>query len=366
MKILANNLKRQYDCCAEELEDAALRVMRSGYYILGPEVAAFEEEFAAYLGAKHCVGLASGLDALKTAFHLLDVKTGDEVIVCSNAYIACVMGITADGATPIFVEPDQYNNIDADKIESRITSRTKAILAVHLFGQTCDMTRIQSIAKKYNLYIVEDCAQSHGNEWHGKKAGVLGDVACFSFYPTKGLGALGDAGALVTNNDDIADAARVYRNYGSRVRYQNEVIGVNSRLDELQAAILRVKLHHLDQFNLERNSIAHQYSRGISNPAIAIPEVRPGATCSWHQYVIKTTKRDELQSYLSDHDIATIIHYPIPPHLSKAYAFLGYSSGDFPIAETDAATVLSLPMYNGMTIDEISYVVDAINAFGAD
>lgn len=366
MKILANNLKRQYGCCGKELEEAALRVMRSGYYILGPEVAAFEEEFAAYLGAKHCIGLASGLDALKTAFHLLNIKKGDEVIVCSNAYIACVMGITVDGATPIFVEPDRYNNIDAEKIESSITSRTRAILAVHLFGQTCDMTRIRAIAKRHNLYIVEDCAQSHGNEWHGQKAGTLGDVACFSFYPTKGLGALGDAGALVTNNDDIADTARVYRNYGSRTRYQNEEIGINSRLDELQAAMLRVKLRHLDQFNLERNDLARQYSSGISNPAIAIPEVRPGATCSWHQYVIKSTSRDELQTYLSNHNISTIIHYPIPPHLSKAYAFLGYSRGDFPIAEMDADTVLSLPMYNGMTKNEITDVIDTINAFEND
>lgn len=198
------------------------------------------------------------------------------------------------------------------------------------------------------------------------KAGTLGDVACFSFYPTKGLGALGDAGALVTNNDDIADAARVYRNYGSRIRYQNEVIGINSRLDELQAAMLRVKLRHLDQFNLERNDLARQYSSGINNPVIAIPGVRPGATCSWHQYVIKSTIRDELQTYLSNHNISTIIHYPIPPHLSKAYAFLGYSRGDFPIAEMDADTVLSLPMYNGMTKDEITYVIDTINAFEND
>ena len=241
---MSNNLKRQYELHSDEYEKKAIEVLRSGWYILGKEVAAFEEEFAAYTGAKHCVGLASGLDALWMSFRVLGIGNGDEVIVCSNAYIACVMGITMNDATPIFVEPDKYNNIDADRIEEKITGRTKAILAVHLFGQSCDMTKIMQLAKKYHLKVVEDCAQSHGNRWEGQIVGTFGDIGCFSFYPSKGCGAFGDAGAIITNNPDIADKFRVFRNYGSRIRYQNEFVGANSRLDELQAGLLRVKLQY--------------------------------------------------------------------------------------------------------------------------
>ncbi len=361
--INANDLKRQYDLISTELEDAALRVLRSGYYVLGPEVKRFEEHFAQYLGMKHCVGVASGLDSLKMAFHLLDIKSGDEVIVCANAYIACIMGITVDGATPIFVEPDQYNNIDADLIEAKITQKTKAILAVHLFGQTCDMDKICQIAQKYGLYVVEDCAQSHGNTWHGKKAGTFSNIACFSFYPTKGLGAYGDGGAIVTNDDTIAERARVYRNYGSPRRYYNEVIGLNSRLDELQAALLEIKLSHLDEFNTQRRKVAEKYTQGIDNQYIEVPKVRPGADSSWHQFVIKCDYRDELKSYLEENGIFTIIHYPIPPHLSKAYAYLGHSRGDFPITERDADRVLSIPMFDGITDEEIERVTKTLNRF---
>ena len=250
--IMPNNLGRQYSLHADEYREKAISVLDSGWYILGKEVEAFENEWAEYIGTKYCVGLASGLDALWISFRLLGIHEGDEVIVCANAYIACVMGITINGATPVFVEPDKYNNIDAEKIEEVITSRTKAILAVHLFGQACDMSKIMNIAQKYNLKVVEDCAQSHGNKWLGQTVGTFGDIGCFSFYPSKGCGAFGDAGCITTNSKELADMFRVFRNYGSRVRYQNEVVGANSRLDELQAGLLRVKLKHLNDLNAER------------------------------------------------------------------------------------------------------------------
>lgn len=365
MNIIPNNLKRQYDLHASEYEEKALKVLRSGWYILGDEVKAFEREWAQYIGTQHCVGLASGLDALWMSFRILGIGAGDEVIVCANAYIACVMGISMNGATPVFVEPDQYDNIDAGKIEEKITAKTKAILAVHLYGQACNMTQIMELAKKYDLRVVEDCAQSHGNHWQGEVVGTFGDIGCFSFYPSKGCGAFGDAGAITTNDEQLADAFRVYRNYGSRVRYQNEVVGTNSRLDELQAGLLRVKLTHLDQFNLERNLIARRYTENLHNPLIQLPKIRPGADSTWHQYVIhvQNGKRDELATYLKELGIGTIIHYPIPPHLSQAYQYLGYHKGDFPIAERFASEVLSLPMYNGMTEEEQEYVITAINKF---
>lgn len=365
MKVDAGRLDRAYQMHRDEYEAKAIEVLRSGWYILGKEVSSFEKEWADYVGSKHCVGLASGLDALWMSFRILGIGTGDEVIVCSNAYIACVMGISMNGATPIFVEPDGYDNIDAEKIEEKITEKTKAILAVHLYGQSCDMTRIMEIARKYNLRVVEDCAQSHGNHWNGQTVGTIGDIGCFSFYPSKGCGAFGDGGAITTNSDDLADKFRVYRNYGSRVRYHNEVVGTNSRLDELQAGLLRVKLQYMDAMNRERCEIAAKYSSEIKNPLIQLPEVRPGADSSWHQYVIhvKDGKRDALMEYLKEHEIGTIIHYPIPPHLSEAYAYLGYKKGDLPVAEKYADEVLSIPMYNGMTEDEQNYVIEVINQF---
>lgn len=364
MKILANNLKRQYDMHAGEYEAKAVEVLRSGWYVLGNEVKLFEQEWAEYIGTEYCVGLASGLDALWISFRLLNIGAGDEVIVCSNAYIACVMGITINGATPVFVEPDQYDNIDADKIESAITSKTKAILAVHLFGQACDMDKIMSIADKYNLRVVEDCAQSHGNKWKGKVVGSFGDVGCFSFYPTKGCGAFGDAGCITTNNEELASDFKMFRNYGSRVRYHNEVVGANSRLDELQAGLLRVKLKHMDEFNDERNRLADRYLNEIDNPLIKLPLVRPGADSTWHQFVIHVPgRRDDLIEYLNQHEIGSIIHYPIPPHLSEAYQYLGYKEGSFPIAEKNAAEVLSIPIYNGMTDDEQTEVIKVLNGF---
>ncbi len=362
-RIKANRMDLTYERYRDEFEARALSVLRSGWYILGHEVEAFEKEWASYTGSKYCVGLASGLDALWISFRILNIGQGDEVIVCSNAYIACVMGITINGATPVFVEPDIYDNIDAEKIEEKITGRTKAILAVHLYGQCCDMDRIMSIAAKHKLKVVEDCAQSHGNHWKDKKAGTFGDIGCFSFYPSKGCGAFGDGGAIVTDDSSLAEKFRIFRNYGSEKRYYNMVVGANSRLDEIQAGLLRVKLSHLDELNAERVRIADRYSAEIDNPAVTLPKVRPGADSSWHQYVIHCERRDELKEYLSEHDIDSIIHYPIPPHLQEAYRYLGYKKGDLPVAEKYADEVLSLPMYNGMTVEDQQRVIEAINRF---
>ena len=366
MKILPNNLERQHELHKEEYNAKAVEVLNSGWYVLGKEVKAFEEEFANYIGSKFCVGLASGLDALQIAFRVLGIKENDEVIVCSNAYIACVMGITMNGATPIFVEPDEYDNLDANKIEEKITNNTKAILAVHLYGQTCDMDKIMNIANKYNLKVVEDCAQAHGTSWNGKKAGTFGDIACWSFYPTKNLGAFGDGGAITTDNENYAEQVRVIRNYGaSKTHYDNEVVGMNSRLDELQAGLLRVKLSHLDELNNERKAIAKRYNDEVKNPYIKPLATRPGSDNVYHQYVIHVSdgKRDGLMSYLKENEIGTIIHYPIPSPLQTAYKYLGYKQGDFPIAEKYANEVLSLPMYNGMSKEEIDFVIDKLNSF---
>lgn len=368
MNIMPNDLGRQYSLHAEEYERKAVEVLRSGWYILGQEVEAFEKEWAAYIGAKHCVGLASGLDALWISFKLLGVGEGDEVLVCANAYIACVMGISMNGATPVFVEPDAYDNIDAARLEAAVTPRAKAILAVHLYGQACDMTALMAVAQKHGLKVVEDCAQSHGNHWQSQTAGTFGDVGCFSFYPTKGCGAFGDAGCIVTNSDELAKAFRIYRNYGSEKRYHNQVVGTNSRLDEMQAGLLRVKLTHLEEFNAERRAIAERYNAELCHPLVSLPKIRPGADSTWHQYVVHVGggKRDVLADYLKHKGIGTIIHYPIPPHLSEAYAYLGKKQGDYPLAERYANEVLSLPMYNGMTEAELTYVIKAINEWGPE
>lgn len=362
--IMLNDLKRQYSLHAQEYREKACEILDSGWYVLGREVAAFEEEWANYIGTKYCVGLASGLDSLWISFRLLGIGCGDEVIVCANAYIACVMGITINGATPMFVEPDRYDNIDAQKIKEKITDKTKAILAVHLYGQSCDMTKIMELAKEYDLRVIEDCAQSHGNHWRGQKTGTFGDVGCFSFYPSKGCGAFGDAGCIVTNSEGLNEEFRSFRNYGSEKRYYNKMVGTNSRLDELQAGLLRIKLSHLDEFNEERCKIAERYITHITNPLIQLPQIRPGADSSWHQFVLHVPNhRDELMMYLREKDIGTLIHYPIPPHLSEAYSYLGHKKGDFPIAERYADEVLSIPMYNGMTQEEQDAVIDALNSF---
>jgi dTDP-4-amino-4,6-dideoxygalactose transaminase len=293
----------------------------------------------------------------------LGIGKGDEVIVQANTYIATVLGITENGATPVFVEPDEYFNIDASKIEKSITDKTKAIMVVHLYGQASNMTPIVEIANKHNLYIIEDCAQSHGARFNGQMTGTFGISGCFSFYPTKNLGAFGDAGAIVTDDRDFADKIRMMRNYGSKVKYHNEIEGLNSRLDEMQAALLRVKLTHLKELNDERNKIANMYDKGIKNTKIELPTVRQGADSIYHQYVIKCRDRDGLQKFLQDNDIQTQIHYPIPPHLAKCYDYLGHKTGDYPITESYANEVLSLPIYTGMTNEEVEYLIEKLNKF---
>ena len=361
MKVMSNRMDRGFRKYQEEFEEKALEVLRSGWYVLGKEVQSFEEEFAAYTGAKYCAGLAS--DALWIAFRVLGIGAGDEVIVQSNTYIASVMGITINGATPVFVEPDEYFNMDASKIEEKITEKTKAILVVHLYGQASNMAPIKALCEKYNLRLVEDCAQSHGAKFNGQVTGTFGDIGCFSFYPSKNMGAFGDAGAIVTNDAKIAEDVKVFRNYGSEKRYYNRVVGTNSRLDELQAALLRVRIAHMDEITEEKCQIAKRYAEGINNPLLELPTIREGATSVWHQYVIRCKERDRLQEYLNEKEIGTIIHYPIPPHLSEAYQYLGYEKGAFPIAECYADEVLSLPIYNGITDEELDYVIRALNEF---
>lgn len=362
-KIMPNRLDRGFLKYQSEFEQKALDVLRSGWYVLGSEVRAFEEEFAAYTGAKYCVGLASGLDALWIAFRLLNIGAGDEVIVQGNTYIASVMGITMNGATPIFVEPDAHFGMDPTKIEALITDRTKAVLVTHLYGMASRMDQIVSICKKYGLRLVEDCAQSHGACFNGQMTGTFGDVGCFSFYPSKNLGAFGDGGAVICNDEALANEFKIFRNYGSEKRYYNKVVGANSRLDELQAGLLRVRLAHMDELTEERRQLAATYSKALRNPLIKLPEVVQNATCVWHQYVIRCEERDRLIAYLNDKGIGTIIHYPIPPHLAEAYQYLGHKEGFLPITEHLANTVLSIPMYNGMTQEEQNKVIDALNSF---
>lgn len=268
-----------------------------------------------------------------------------------------------NGATPVFVEPDEFYNIDASKIEEKITERTKAILVVHLYGQASNMKPIMEIAGKYNLRVVEDCAQSHGACFEGQMTGTFGDIGCFSFYPSKNLGAFGDGGAIVTNDAKIADDVRVFRNYGSEKRYYNRVVGTNSRLDELQAGLLRVRLSHMAELEEDKRKLCIRYLEELKNNNISLPTIREGADHIWHQFVIRTERRQELINYLNEKEIGTIIHYPIPPHLSEAYRYLGIPKGSLPITERYAETVLSIPLYNGMTSEEQAYVIDAMNNF---
>ena len=298
MKVKCNVLDRQFFQYQQEYEEAALRVLRSGWYVLGNEVKQFEEEFAAFTGRKYCVGLNSGLDALIMSVRALGIGQGDEVIVQANTYIATVLGITENGAIPVFVEPDEYYNIDADKIEAAITDKTKAIMVVHLYGQASNMGKIMGISKKYNLPVIEDCAQSHGACFDGKMTGSFGISGCFSFYPTKNLGAFGDAGAIVTDDKDFADKVRMMRNYGSRIKYYNEIEGLNSRLDEMQAALLRVKLQHIKELNQERVVLADRYTKGITNEYIVKPELHKFASVAFEdvcrEFVRKMQKNNEL------------------------------------------------------------------------
>ena len=363
MKIDLAVLHRQYDLHAAEYDAAALRALRSGWYIMGPELSAFETEFAAYTGAEYAVGLNSGLDALTLSVRALGIGAADEVIVPANTYIATVFAVTENGATPVFVEPDVHYCIDPDCIEAAITPRTRAMMVVHLYGQAAAMPAVMEIAERHHLFVIEDCAQSHGAHFGDTMTGRFGHVGCFSFYPTKNLGAFGDAGAVVTDDAVLAEKIRMLRNYGSKEKYHNELCGVNSRLDEIQAALLRTKLTHLSALTEERRDIAAKYHAGIKNEHIHLPQVREGAEHVYHQFVVHTSTRDHFKAYLHAHGIETVIHYPIPPHLAECYAYLGHTRGSFPRTEQYADEVLSLPIFNGMRTDEITYVIDIVNGY---
>lgn len=328
-----------------EIDAAIHRVLDSGLYILGPEVEAFETEWAAWCGADHAVGVANGLDALILALRALDIGPGDEVIVPSNTYIATWLAVTAVGARPVPVEPDPAtHNIDPARIAAAITPATRALLPVHLYGQPADLDPILALARQQGLSVIEDAAQAHGARYKGRRIGAHGDVVCWSFYPGKNLGALGDGGAVTTNRADLADRIRVLRNYGSRVKYVNEVQGVNSRLDPIQAAVLRAKLPHLDAWTDRRRAIAAAYAEGLRDSGLILPHVPDWAEPAWHLYVVRSPDRDGLQKWLAAAGVGTMIHYPIPPHMQKAYSDLGLTPEALPLARDLSREVLSLPM----------------------
>ena len=348
----------------EELRNAYERVLLHSWYIGGVEDKKFEADFSAYFGVSHCIGVGNGLDALMLSLKALGIGHGDEVILPANTFIATALAVTYTGATPVLVEPDSRTfNMDPEKLERAITEKTKAIMPVHLYGQPCEMERIMEIADQHHLHVVEDCAQAHGAYYKGKKVGTFGIASGFSFYPGKNLGALGDAGAVICNNKELADRIRALGNYGSDRKYHHIYQGNNSRLDELQAAFLSAKLPLLDKMNSERKRIAARYLKEITNPEIILPYVIDGADPVWHIFAVQSQKRDALEVFLNEKGIGTNKHYPIPVHLQKCYQDLGYKKGDFPIAERLSEEELSLPMFYGMTEEEIQYVIDTVNAF---
>ena len=350
----------------DELIEASTRVIDSGWYILGEEVAAFEKEFAAYCGAQYCIGVANGLDALTLVIRAWKelglLKSGDEIIVPANTYIASILAISENGLTPVLIEPSlETYNINPEKIEKSITSRSRAILPVHLYGELAEMPAIMAIAKKYKLLVLEDCAQAHGASLDGQKAGNWGDAAGFSFYPGKNLGALGDGGAITTNSAELAQLLRALRNYGSQQKYKNDYKGINSRLDELQAALLRVKLRHLDMEISARRHVADRYLSGIRNPLITLPNRPASNEHVWHLFVIRSEQRELLQKYMAEQGIQTMIHYPVPPHYQQAYKELKENS--YPITDQIHQQVLSIPMGPTLTEEQITSVIEACNTF---
>lgn len=364
MEVKANSLKASFELHKQEFIEAATQVLESGWYVLGPKVKEFEVQFAQYTNANYCVGVASGLDALILAFDALNLPKGSEVIAPANTYIASIMGFTKVGLVPRFVEPDCYYNLDATKIEAAINEKTKAICVVHLYGQIANMDKIMEIANKYNLKVVEDCAQAHGAKLNGKQVGTFGDIGCFSFYPTKNVGAFGDAGCVITNNEAYANQISCLRNYGSSKHYYFDTVGYNSRLDELQASLLSVRLKYIDETIANRHHIAELYDQGITNECIVKPENWCGKEGHvYHQYVVRVKNRNHFMNYLKEHGIGSQIHYPQPPHLSDAYRYLGYKVGDFPITEMFANQVVSLPIYEGLDDDSINFVINVINAY---
>lgn len=365
MKIPFLNFYPTHQGLRQELNEAFLRVYDSNWYILGEEVAQFEKEYASFQKVDYCVGVSNGLDALILSLRALGIRKGDEVLVPSNTYIATVLAVIHLGAQPVFVEPDEATyNIHPELIESKITNKTRAIIPVHLYGQPCEMDKIEALAHKHGLSIVEDNAQSHAALFKGKITGSWGRINATSFYPGKNLGALGDAGAITTNDKELAQKATVLRNYGSEKKYFNEVAGYNMRLDELQAALLRVKLRSLELWTRERRQIARWYDellKGIG--PITTPFCHIDAMHVYHLYVIRTNDRDDLQDCLNQNGIGTLIHYPVPPHLQQALRYLGYKRGDFPVAEKLASTMLSLPIWPGMERNHVEYVSGVIRNY---
>lgn len=366
MKVPFQNFKAPYEEVKKELDEAYHRFMESAWYVLGQETKSFEDEYAAYCEASYCVGVSTGLDALHLALRALGVGEGDEVIVPSNTYIATWLAVSQAGATPVPVEPDSRTfNIDPSRVEAAVTSKTKVVLAVNLYGQPCDYDPLIAIAKKHGLKLAIDNAQAQGARYKGKRVGGIADIECHSFYPSKNLGAFGEAGAITTNDGELADKVKVLRNYGSRVRYHNEVAGFNNRIDELQAAFLRVKLRRLDEWNARRKEVAEQYLSGLADLDISLklPFVPDWAEPVWHLFVVRHSKRDALQVHLTDHGVQSLIHYPIPPHLSGAYAELKPTASktwDLPVAETLAHEVLSLPIGPYLERTAVDYVVQSI------
>jgi dTDP-4-amino-4,6-dideoxygalactose transaminase len=358
------NPKASYIAHKDEIDSAITRVMESGQYILGQEVAAFEEEFAAYIGVRFGIGVSSGTDALHLALRACGIGEGDEIITVSHTAVATVVAIELCRAKPVFVDIDPSTFvIDPDYIERAVTSRTKAIIPVHLYGHVAEMKSTLSVAHSHRLYVIEDCAQSHGATYGSQKSGAMGDMAAFSFYPTKNLGAFGDGGMVLTNNPELAERVRLLREYGWRQRYTSEISGLNSRLDELQAAVLRVKLKYLDQWNEERRRKASIYTKLLDGTDVVCPTEKEPVRHVYHLYVIRTKKRDSLQAFLKENRIGTLIHYPVPIHLQKAYINLGYHQGDLPLTEQCAQEILSLPFFPEMTESEMEAVVSKIRSF---
>lgn len=355
------DLKKINERFRGEMDAATKRVLDSGWYLLGKEIERFEDDFAAYCGVKHCVGCANGLDALKLIIKAYGFGPGDEIIVPANTYIASILAISDNGCTPVLVEPKwETRLIDEDLIEQAVTPRTKAIMVVHLYGRAMDMTKVWAIAKKHGLKVIEDSAQAHGAMFDGRRTGNLGDASGFSFYPGKNLGCLGDGGAVTTNDDGLAEKVRALRNYGSDVKYHFPYCGTNSRLDEIQAAWLGVKLPRLDADNARRREIAARYCAEIKNPLVALPEMASSSV--WHVFAVTCPRRDELQQYLNDNGVQTVIHYPIPPHKQPCYA--EWNGRSHPVTERIHREILSLPISPVLTDDEVSEVICVVNEFG--
>lgn len=357
-----NDFKKEYKAVEAQMQRAINRCLKSGWYILGKESTAFEESFATYVGMKYALGVANGLEALQISLMALGVRSGDEVLTVSNSAVATSLAITNVGATPVFVEVDEYYHMDLADAEKKVTKKTKAILPVHLFGQTADLTAIRKFAKKHRLYLVEDACQAHGALYKGKMAGSFGELGCFSFYPTKNLGGYGDGGAITTNSKKLYEQCKMLRNYGQRNRYHHEVKGINSRLDELQAAILNVKLKHLNAFVKKRNYIATLYLKELQGiKEIVLPQTRPGAYHAYHLFVIQVKNREKLMAYLHAQGIQSIVHYPVPIHKQECYS--EYNKLKLPVTEALAETIVSLPIHPFMTEREVKKVCKHIRTF---